>query len=515
MPIEDHSMIQPRGKLFPSFAAITFFTFINAFINYLTYSILAYFFGAGSDIDAFFAATTLPLVIIAIMQVIIPNTFIPEFVRNRKLDEANCWRLASITTNLFFAILALIAIIGMVFSTAIIPMINPGFSPAIAARSSALFSYFILAGVFSGTAVVLASIYYAQKRFIRPMLAQITCSCIILLSVLLFHGRIGIMSMAIGTLAGSVVQFALLLSVFLYGRRYSLSLDFRKKEVVVLFALMLPLLLGTLFAKMNIVVERFITSHLPPGSIAYLGYASRINAALILFLAQGVSLVVFQRQSEHSATLNLSGLRENLSRSLRAMILLTMPFVFLLAFAGNDLVRLLFQHGNFTPQATQTVGVILLAYLGYIVVSTVGVPIVTALYSLQLTTIVALVGMGGFILFSFFAYFFSQWLGCKGIALAASAQSLLSISFFLWILTRKIGRIRCRPILRSIQKAILAAGAAAVLCILVKALLYQHIGPNLEFIAVTMVAFGAYGAMLFVLRTEELAFISERLLRRG
>ena len=89
----------------------------------------------------------------------------------------------------------------------------------------------------------------------------------------------------------------LLHSILASGKRYSLSFDFRKKEILSLFVLMLPLLMGSMFSKMSLVVERFITSRLPPGSIAYLGYASRIIAALILFLAQGASIAIFQRQS--------------------------------------------------------------------------------------------------------------------------------------------------------------------------------------------------------------------------
>ena len=192
MQSADHFIKEHGGKIFPSFIAITFFTFINAFIGYLTYTVLAYFFGVGSEIDAFFAAMTIPLVITAILQVIIPNTFIPEFIRNQKQDEANSWRMASIMTNLLFVMLALIAIIGVAFSKTIIPLINPGFSKSTAALSSSLFPYFVLSAVFSGTAIILSSMYYAQKQFIRPLLAQIASSSIILIFVLLFHDRIGI-----------------------------------------------------------------------------------------------------------------------------------------------------------------------------------------------------------------------------------------------------------------------------------------------------------------------------------
>jgi putative peptidoglycan lipid II flippase len=514
MPGAKQDSVEPGGRIFPSFAAITFFTFINAIINYLTYSILAYFFGAGSEIDAFFAATTLPLVILAILQVIIPNTFIPEFIRIKKRDEAHSWRIASIATNLLFVLLALLAVIGVVFAAKIIPLLNPGLAPATAALSASLFPYFILSAVFSGTAVILSSMHYAQKRFIRPLLAQLLSSSVILVFVLLFHGRFGIQSIAMGTLAGAILQLLFLHSVLLGKRRWSPSLDFRSKEIAVLLALMLPLLLSSVFSKTTLVVERFITSRLPGGSVALIGYAGRINAALILFLAQGAAIAIFQRQSEHSANLDLPGLNENLSRSLRAMILLATPFVLLLVLAGNDLVRLVFQRGSFTPQATQAVGAILLAYLGFLVVSTVGVPVVTALYSLQLTTIVSAVGVGGFVLYSFLALVFSRRLGCQGIALAASVQSLVSISCFLVIVAGKIGRLRWAPIGRCIGKAVLAAAAAVVVSVALKALMRGHLGPNLEFVVSALAAFGVYAGMLVALRTAELAFISARLLRR-
>lgn len=453
--------------------------------------------------------------ILAILQVLIPATFIPVFIKGKTQDETNSWRVASIMTNVFIVILAGIAIFGVVFAKTIIPLINPGFPAVTAALSASLFSYFILAIIFSGAAIVLSSIHYAQKQFIRPLLAQTIASFVTLFFVLLFHERIGLKSIAIGTLAGSIMQFAFLLPVLLNRSRYSLSFNFRKKEIISLFALMLPLLLGALFYKMNIVVERFITSRLPPGSIAYLGYAGKINAALLLFLTQGVSVTLFQRLSEHSAVMDFSGLQATLSRGLRAMILLTTPFVLLMVFAGNDLVRLVFQRGNFTPQVTRTVSVILLAYLGYFIVSTVGLPVLNTLYSLQLTTIISVVGVSGFILFILFALILSQRLGCTGIALAASAQSIISITCFLWIVVKKIGALPYSPILRCTRKAMLAAGAAVVLSIPLKALLHQQMGPNLEFLFSTVVAFCAYGGILLILRTEELAFISDRFLRRG
>ena len=503
------------GKTFSSFVSITLFTLINAFINYLTITVLAYFFGAGLEIDAFFAAMTIPQVLLAILQVIVPASFLPWFIKRRAEDEANSWKLASIAANIICVILAAMALLGTAFSRTIIHLINPGFSVSTAALAATLFSYFILSSVLTGLSVLLSSIYYAQKRFIRPLVAQTVCSTIILSFVWLLHGRLGLASIAIGTLAGAIIQLLLLRSVLFCRGRYALSFDFRRKEIVTLLMLMLPLLLGSLFYKMNIVVERFISSQLPPGSVSYLGYAGKINTALLIFLTQGVSVPLFQRMSEHSAVMDLQGLQDSLSRGLRAMILLAAPVVMLIVFSGAGLVRLAFQRGSFTPQATQAVAMILLAYLGYLIVSTVGLPVLNTLYSLQLTTIVSMVGVGGFMLYILLAMVLSRPLGCNGIALAASLQSLISIACFFWIAVKRIGGIRTLPVLRCLRKAVLASGAAFALIIPLQALLRGQAGPNLVFLLGTAVAFCAYGALLLVMRTEELSFIAERFLRRG
>jgi hypothetical protein len=90
-----------------------------------------------------------------------------------------------------------------------------------------------------------------------------------------------------------------------------------------------------------------------------------------------------------------------------------------------------------------------------------------------------------------------------------------TITCFLWIAVKKIGGIQFSPILRCTQKAILAACASVIAIIPLRAFLHEHTAPNLEFLFSAGTAFCVYAGILLVLRTEELAFISKRFLRRG
>jgi len=147
----------------------------------------------------------------------------------------------------------------------------------------------------------LSSLYYAHKRYLAPCLAQGINSLVTLLCVLFTGGVFGIKSVVIGTLLGSALQFLYLLPILLRDGRYSLSLDVKRREVMRLGALMLPLLAGSVFYKANPVVERFIASKLGESNISYLGYAFRIIALLQLALTQGLTTTILPRLSEHAA----------------------------------------------------------------------------------------------------------------------------------------------------------------------------------------------------------------------
>jgi putative peptidoglycan lipid II flippase len=503
-------MMKAGGRMFRSVFLVSFFTVITGTLNYLVLMVLAARFGAGKEMDAFFAATTIPQLMTAILLAALTTTFIPVFIQARSRDESNAWKMASISANIIFLLHSFLALAGILLAGNLISLINPGFSGDTLSIASSLFQILIFSSIFSGTSIVLTSLHYAHNKYLEPSLAQGFNSLITLLFVVFTTNVFGIKSIALGTLFGSFVQFLFLLPFLLQRGRYSVALDFKRREVVRLGALMLPLLAGSVFYRANPVVERFIASKLGESNISYLGYAFKIITLLHLVLTQGLSTTILPRMSEQSAAKEVEGLRETISKGLRAMILIATPVTLALILARAEIVRLVFERGDFTAQTTQDVAKALVAYLGYFVVGILSVPIVNALYSLQKTALVAAIGIAGFILYVFMAFFLSSRLSYPGIALAVSLQYVINLIVFFIILQKKVGGFDPRPILACIFKAALASGLASLVFFIARDIIRRSLAYPLDFLVPGTLAVAIYLLFLILLKTKELKFISLR-----
>lgn len=503
-------MSEPSDRMFRSVFLVSFFTVLTGVLNYLVMMVLAARFGAGREMDAFFAASTIPQLVTAVLVAALTTTFIPVYIEARSREESAAWKLASVSSNVIFLALAVFALFAAGASRNLMALVNPGFDEGTLSITSSLFRIIVFSSIFTGTSITLTSLHYAHKEFLRPCLAQGFNSLVTLLVVIFTGKAYGIMSVAIGTLLGSLLQFLYLLPVLLRRGRYSPSLDIGRREVIRLGTLMLPLLLGSIFYKANPVVERFIASELGEGNISYLGYAFKIITLLHLVLTQGLSTAILPRMSEQTAAREVEGLKEIISKGFRAMVLVAVPMTVALVLARAEIVRLVFERGGFTRQATDAVALALVAYLGYFVVGLLSVPVVNALYSLQETALVAGIGIAGFILYVVMAFLLSSRLSYVGIALAVSLQYIINLVVFFAILRKKVGGFDAKPILRCAAKAILASGLAALAFALAEDLVRRWLAFPLDLAAVGVAALAVYILILSLLKTDELKFISLR-----
>jgi len=495
------------GKILKSSITISFFTLLTGIFNYLNLFLLALTFGAGMEMDAFFAATTIPQIVIAILSGILATTFIPVFIETKAKDESNAWKVASISINIIFLALFVGVLVGFLSSNSIIALINPGFPLKTSTLSVSLFRILLFSLIFSGSSMILTSLHYAHQRFFKPSFAQGINSLITFLFVLNLRSTLGIKSIAIGTLVGSLIQFVYLLPVFFKKGRYSFVFDFKKKEILKLARLMFPLLIGSIFYKSNNLVERFIASKLGEGCVSYLGYAYKIILALSVVISQGVSTALFPRMAEFSAIKDYKALKEILSKGIRVLIIITVPIAFMIILARFELVRLIFERGHFDSQTTIAVGKTLLAYLGFFVVVSISLPIVNTLYSLQETTKVAVVGIFGFTLYVFLAFFLSNYFSYIGIALAVSIQYVINFLIFVYIIKLKKIGFENQKIFICTFKATLASGMSSFIILESRKFHKSLIGYPYDLIVWVILGFCLYFVALVILKTEEVSFL--------
>ena len=103
----------------------------SRFLGLIRDRLLAGRFGAGDELDIYYAAFRLPdLVFSVLIMGAISSAFIPVFSEYFRKNKEKAWQLVSGVLNSAFVSLIVVAAVLAIFAPSIIPLIAPGFSGA-------------------------------------------------------------------------------------------------------------------------------------------------------------------------------------------------------------------------------------------------------------------------------------------------------------------------------------------------------------------------------------------------
>lgn len=510
-----------RQQLIRPTILITLLSILAFGTSFLLQIILAARFGAQQSMDAYLVAITIPDLLNAVLLGSLNIALIPMFIESKLHDGVeNAWHLVSSFINLFLITLIFIALIGMFAAPVYLHWLAPGFEPnGEAFHTSKRLVYLLFPSViFNGLAGLLSSIYKAEHRFIWPALTPVLNSIIMVGVVLVLSPSLGITSVALGLLIGSIAQFVFLLPILFSSRRYHPIINWRQPAFRRTLMLMLPWILGALIYKSNLIIDRFLASQLPEGSISYLGYAYKLTTISVTILTIGISTTFFPTMSRFESKGDIKGLRETISLGLRMIMLMVMPVMIIVLVLNVPVIELLFERGAFTHDDTRATGATWVAYLGAFMALSFGNIISFAFYAIKDTKTPAYVGVIGMGLNIAVAFALTPYLAQLGPALAFSAMALFNLLVLTILLSRRLGGLEWYKIWQSGSRICLAG----LLMGLILWQLYAFWAPMQLAWAVNLFAIGAsialggsvYLALLLMMGVSEIrklyAMISKR-----
>jgi putative peptidoglycan lipid II flippase len=231
-----------------------------------------------------------------------------------------------------------------------------------------------------------------------------------------------------------------------------------------------------------------------------------------------IATALMPELSEKYSRGDTAGYRDTLSFGLRLVAFVAIPSTVGLVVLAEPIIALLYERGQFGPQATQEVAALLVAYsvglLGY----SAYFLLVRAFYSRQNTKTPALLNVVLFVVYAALAYGLSRLTGVIGVALALSGANAVLALLGLAAMRRETKRLDGRRILRSLAK-ILAAGAA-MYAVAWSGIALLGVGSGILERAFVIAVVGcaslaAYLGVAFLLKAEELKPAAALLRRRA
>jgi len=470
------------SQIFRSSSGITFLSLLSTIFGFITQIILAAIFGTAKEMDAYLVSITIPAMVISIFSGSLNYTFIPVFVENKtKGLHAEAWETVNNLFNLSFIVFLALALLGIIYSVRIVNIIAPGLSEVTKSIACSLFKIQIPMIAFSGVSAILSGIYYAEKKFLYPSIANLINSAILFIIVYLFSGTLGIRAVAWGGIIGSCAAFFMLLPALLKVPKYKFTFTLKEQGTQRILRLIIPLLFGAIFYRADNLIQRYIASSLTTGSISYLGYAFKLVSTASSLIVSGISIVLLQHVSELSSQNNVKEIGHTFSSAFKWLTFFIMPIIIIMVIVGRDLINILFQRGRFDELATYSTWLCLMLYSGVFYGGIIGSITTPIFYAYKNTNIVVTIGIAGALLQAFLSYFLAKSFSYSGLPIAYSISNLITIFIFLITLNKKYVTI---PLKEMLTMLILVCSAGIVVTLMlwqVKTFLLLNVSPYLRF----------------------------------
>src|SRR5512143_2137810 len=403
--------------------------------------LLAKMIGAGTELDAYYAACGLPdLLFTLIAGGALASAFLPIFSSYlSRADRAGAWKLASAVINTAFLVSLVASIVLAVLAPSIVRQtVGYGFTVEQQQLAANLMRVILIGTVIFSISGIFMSALQANQHFVLPALAPVMYNAGILGGVIFRAPHYGVWGPTIGVVVGAALHLLIQIpGLIKYHARWTPRLGWSDPDLRRVVKLLLPRVAGLGVVQLAALVATSLASALTPGSITALNYGWRVMQLPETLIATAIATAAFPTLSEYAARGQLAELRATLSSTLRAILLLTIPATIALLILGRPLVQILFERGRFTSAATDLVTFALQGYaIGLIGQSTLEV-CARSFYAQQDTYTPLYVALGAMAINITFSFLLKDVLGVGGLALANSIGASVEVLGLLIILRRR------------------------------------------------------------------------------
>ncbi len=451
-----------RKSIVKSSGVISIITLFSRFTGLLRTMLISQVLGASAFQDAFYAAFEIPVLLRRVLgEGSLSFVIVPVFTERRhKHGTADAWRFLSNVFN----VLALLSLLLTTFFYIIAPYIIRIFmwgyyqrqdweilNIAVLCTRIMLPIMFLLALV-----ALLMGVYNSFKRFALPTVGPVFINLTIIITCILFyyvpHATFVIILSGSATL-GLLIRF---LSLYIplrkfHGFKHHWVWDVKDPGLRKLFLLIAPGFIGMLIAYFNIFVDKMLATWIGEGVLTYLGNANYLVEFPLALFATAVGTALLPTIADNIVQKDFSSLQKNMTFAMEVVIMLLLPCIFGYIVLRENIVSLLFQRQNWTPQATLNTSWALIFYsLGllfygfhrlyvavYYAFKDVYTPLKTGAVAMLSNVVLNLL-------------LFRTFLSFGGLALATSLAMGLNVSLMEWRLEKKHGvGIKWPPLVRT------------------------------------------------------------------
>jgi len=336
-----------------------FFAFLSQVLALFRDRFIAHFIGTTPELDAYYAAFRVPdLIFICIASLASITVIIPFIVAKMDTEKvtAEARKYLNDVFTVFFSLIVLVSIFAFFLMPLLVPLIAPGFSPALQAELVVLSRIMLLSPILLGLSNLFGTITQLFRKFFIFALSPIFYNLGIIIGVVFFYPVFGIYGLAIGVALGAFMHF--ITQVFAsrdcgFAPKFSFSINWSDIKIVALTSL--PRTLGLSFNSIALVSIIALASFLKAGSISVFNFSFNLQSVPLNIIGISYAVAAFPTLAKSVSLGKMDEFKNLLKEAARAIVFWSLPVIFLFIVLRAQIVRVILGSGSFSWENTRLV----------------------------------------------------------------------------------------------------------------------------------------------------------------
>lgn len=444
--------------------------FLSRVLGLIRDAVIAHQFGTTLMTDAYTISFRVPdLIFYLVAGGAFSSAMIPVFSEYlSKDDDEGAWQTFSIVATIMGTIVVLLVAGIFLAAEHFTPLLAVDKPKEIYDEITLMGRILLPAQIFFLFGSLSFATLYSKKEFTVPGLGpNLYNICIILGAVFISHlVNPSVAGMCWGALIGAFLGNVLvpLWAMRKVGLKYTPSFNFRHPGAAKVFKLMLPVIFGLSLPQVLAFFNNWLSNHYTDGTNTAMDYANKLQQAPIAIFGMSMALAAFPTLSQFWAKSELKLFAAQFTKTLTTTAYLCLPIAAMMIAVPDEIIRIVFQRGNFTAESTALTAPLLQALAVGILGWSLAPVVMRGFYATQQTLTPIVIGTGATVVF------IGGGLAVKYsgqpafvLALVGSLTGILLVGTLLAALKKRLPELEFGPILSTLGKTVAASAVFGLL----------------------------------------------------
>ncbi len=387
-----------------------FFALLSQIVAIVRDRIFASYFGAGVELDIYYAAFRIPdIIFVSVSSFVAITVVMPFFIAKYEKDKEQAKCFINNVFSVFFILIVIVCSVMYFFIPSIVERFM-SFDKESAEMVVTLSRILLLSPILLGISNIFASITQSFQNFLVYAISPVLYNIGIVIGLVVFYPMFDdLKGLALGVVLGAFLHMAIQLPVVIkHGFMPRFIIRFSLKEIKGVATLALPRTLGLSAQQLALFVLVALASSMAIGSISVFQLAFNLQSVPLSIIGVSYSVAAFPTLARLYSKRKMNRFVKQVLTAVRHIVFWSFPIMFLFIVLRAQIVRTILGAGEFDWSDTRLTAAILAIFAVSVIAQSLILLMVRAYYAAGNTKVPVLINTISAIFIILLAYFFNH-----------------------------------------------------------------------------------------------------------